>query len=315
MLWQRPQWIWSLSGSKLYLPRLHSPSLHPKHRRVYRLSLQQDHLLSPNCKNGECIGDGCTSEDDDCESVEADICTETVYSSMVTPASTYTTKTSTRCKTITACDAEASTTTTTISSESAYVIVTMAPYPGYTVMDDAEATTFQKSMEEMFESIWATDTDTTSTSSTIATTSTGSPTTSTSVSHGTPTATSVDATPTTFHSPSNKTHIEMNFYKDSSCGDFIAGYEWDYDLWFSYGGCPSWGIEQIDGVNMVASSVYPVFSESDWNLGIQSLCIAYKLGQQLKTRICDKLDYNPDGDDSNARGTWIIFSKDVPYGS
>ncbi|KAJ5382695.1 hypothetical protein N7517_000606 [Penicillium concentricum] len=109
----------------------------------------------PNCKNGQCIGKGCTSEENDCESAEADVCTETVYSSMVTSASTYTTKTSTSCKTITACNVEASTATTTISSESAYVIVTLDPYPDYSVMNDAEATSIQKSMEDMFESIWA----------------------------------------------------------------------------------------------------------------------------------------------------------------
>ncbi|KAH3016554.1 hypothetical protein KXW60_007426 [Aspergillus fumigatus] len=38
-------------------------------------------------------GRGCESEDDDCEAKEAEVCTETVYSSIITPASTYTTET------------------------------------------------------------------------------------------------------------------------------------------------------------------------------------------------------------------------------
>ncbi|CAG8350820.1 unnamed protein product [Penicillium salamii] len=111
----------------------------------------------PNCKNGKCVGEGCTPEESDCDSVEADICTETVYSSLVTPASTYTTKTSTSCETITACDVEASTTTTTVSSKPP-VIVTIEPYPDYPVMNDAEVTSVRKSMEDMFSSIWATTT-------------------------------------------------------------------------------------------------------------------------------------------------------------
>ncbi|KAL5045879.1 hypothetical protein BDW71DRAFT_207868 [Aspergillus fruticulosus] len=85
---------------------------------------------------------------------------------------------------------------------------------------------------------------------------------STTVSHGTPTA--------TFHSPSNKNHIEMNFYKDDSCGELIAGYERDNDPLESSGYCAAWGLKEYDGGNMVASSIYPVFSESDWNLGFMS---------------------------------------------
>ncbi|CBF82028.1 predicted protein [Aspergillus nidulans FGSC A4] len=41
---------------------------------------------------------------------------------------------------------------------------------------------------------------------------------------------------------------------------------------------------------------------------------ANNLGQQLKSSTCYKLDSNPDGDDSEARGSWIIFSGDVACG-
>jgi len=276
----------------------------------------------PNCQDGVCTGEGCESEDDDCEADEAEVCTESIYSSIVAPASTYTTKTSTSCETITACSAEASTTTTTIS-EAELTAWTEYWNPEIT-LDTAVASSLAASLEAVYSSIYNYDTKTTSsstpstTTSKASTTTTSTASTSTSVVHGTPTATSVDATPTTFHSPSNESHIEMNFYKDSSCGDFIAGYEWDNNPWYSSGYCEEWGIKEIDGRNMVASSVYPVFRESDWNLGIQSIwedCMSTNLGQQLKTRTCYKLDYNPYGDDPNGRGDWIIFSNDVPYGS
>ncbi|KAJ5600690.1 hypothetical protein N7450_001757 [Penicillium hetheringtonii] len=71
----------------------------------------------PHCQNGICSGEGCKSEDSDCESSEADTCTEYISSSLVTPESTYTTSTSTSCQTITACGAEPSTTTTTLSDD------------------------------------------------------------------------------------------------------------------------------------------------------------------------------------------------------
>lgn len=80
----------------------------------------------PDCREVRCSGDycsngvcspGCESEDNDCEAQEADICTEFVSSTLVTPASTYSTRVTSVCQTITACDATpASTTTTTTTS-------------------------------------------------------------------------------------------------------------------------------------------------------------------------------------------------------
>lgn len=67
------------------------------------------------CHNGICTGSECTPEEnqDECKAEEADSCTGFVGSSSVTSASTYTTTTSTRFQTITACSAEATTTDTT----------------------------------------------------------------------------------------------------------------------------------------------------------------------------------------------------------
>ncbi|KAJ5849007.1 glycoside hydrolase [Penicillium rubens] len=130
------------------------------------------HMVSctgPNCQDGVCTGPGCESEDDDCEAREADVCTETVYSTIVTPASTYTTETSTRCETITACSAEASTTTTTIEEDS--ITAWVGYYNPDDTLDTSAASSLSSSIEAMFSSIYATTT-TTSTTSKPSTTST-----------------------------------------------------------------------------------------------------------------------------------------------
>ncbi|CAG8909305.1 unnamed protein product [Penicillium egyptiacum] len=130
------------------------------------------HMVSctgPNCQDGVCTGPGCESEDDDCEAREADVCTETVYSTIVTPASTYTTETSTSCETITACSAEASTTTTTIEEDS--ITAWVGYYNPDDALDTSAASSLSSSIEAMFSSIYATTT-TTSTTSKPSTTST-----------------------------------------------------------------------------------------------------------------------------------------------
>ncbi|OQE13014.1 hypothetical protein PENFLA_c057G06428 [Penicillium flavigenum] len=129
------------------------------------------HMVSctgPNCQDGVCTGPGCESEDDDCEAREADVCTETVYSTIVTPASTYTTETSTSCETITACSAEASTTTTTIEEDS--ITAWVGYYNPDDTLDTSAASSLSSSIEAMFSSIYATTT-TTSTTSKPSTTS------------------------------------------------------------------------------------------------------------------------------------------------
>ncbi|KAL6233343.1 hypothetical protein BDW75DRAFT_242143 [Aspergillus navahoensis] len=312
------------------------------------------HYCGPGCGTGSCVveggggGGGSTGSigpgdttNDDCSSMKtADICTVFVKSFSTSGMASSSTTSTTECAPTEGCSVTPSTTTTTISTTGTYSTLTNSfVYTSQTSEAQSVLESISASIVSQ-RSVWdatrwagytititpTTTTTTTSTqhsSSTSTTTSasdsTTSTSTSTSVSHGTPTATSISATPTTFHSPSNKNHIEMNFYKDDSCGELIAGYEWDNDPWESSGYCAEWGLEEYDydGGNMVASSIYPVFSESDWNLGIMSLwdkCLANNLGQQLKSSTCYKLDYNPDGDDSEARGAWIIFSGDVAYG-
>ncbi|KAJ5254853.1 hypothetical protein N7505_010004 [Penicillium chrysogenum] len=134
----------------------------------------------PHCEDGKCTGEGCESEDDDCESKEADTCTEFITSSKV--SSTYSTETSTKCQTITACDATATTTTSTIST-------TMSPqaawrYNAWSV-DDAAITSDASSLDEEFSSVYATSTST-STSTTEATTTTDDTATTTTSNQYTP---------------------------------------------------------------------------------------------------------------------------------
>ncbi|KAJ5405141.1 glycoside hydrolase [Penicillium sp. CMV-2018d] len=137
----------------------------------------------PNCLNGHCQGKGCTSEEKDCDSEEAKICTESVYSTIVTPASTYTTKTSTSCETITACSAKASTTTTTID-ESSMGAGTVYYDPVSTAWDTAEAHQIALSMQAIFSSMYSPHATTTTADST---TTTSKESTTTSKSSPTPT--------------------------------------------------------------------------------------------------------------------------------
>jgi len=128
----------------------------------------------PHCQNGICSGEGCVSEDSDCESSEADTCTEYISSSLVTPESTYTTSTSTSCQTITACSAEPSTTTTTLSDDPS--AGTMFKYYHWS-FDSAAASSAAKAIDEEFSSLHATTTTSTSTSTSSKTTSTKASTT------------------------------------------------------------------------------------------------------------------------------------------
>ncbi|KAJ5878943.1 hypothetical protein N7455_002408 [Penicillium solitum] len=114
-----------------------------------------------NCDGGKCTGDGCESEDDDCDSKEADTCTEYISSSMV--SSSYTTETSTMCQTITACDAKPTTTTSTITSDS----TVKAAYRFYSrTIDDAAITSQASIIDDDFSSLYTTTPTPTSTSST-----------------------------------------------------------------------------------------------------------------------------------------------------
>ncbi|KAH8427245.1 uncharacterized protein LDX57_004958 [Aspergillus melleus] len=70
------------------------------------------------CSNGICTGKGCQSEDSDCEDKEANACTAYISSTLITPASTYSTTTVTsRCQTITACAATPTATTRTVDKD------------------------------------------------------------------------------------------------------------------------------------------------------------------------------------------------------
>ncbi|KAL5041333.1 hypothetical protein BDW71DRAFT_201451 [Aspergillus fruticulosus] len=136
----------------------------------------------PNCKDGVCTGEGCTSEDEDCEEEEADVCTEFVYSTLDTDASTYATETTTSCATITACYAEATTTTTTLSSD----ISAGTPFIAYALNTDAAViSSVADSIDADFESAiseWestSTTTTTTTTTKKTTTTTTGPAATST----------------------------------------------------------------------------------------------------------------------------------------
>ncbi|KAJ5710536.1 hypothetical protein N7488_004692 [Penicillium malachiteum] len=142
-----------------------------------------------NCKNGECTGEGCTSEDSDCEEEEADVCTEFVYSSLVTGATTYTTETSTSCDTITACYAEATTTTTTLDMSVSAAAPFMAWMPEINTAVIASIASKINADFRAAESSW----DSTSTSTTSTTSKTTTSTTSTTTG---PAATSLaDTTP------------------------------------------------------------------------------------------------------------------------
>lgn len=143
-----------------------------------------------NCDNGVCKGQGCEVEDSDCESEEADVCTEYISSWIETSDLTYTTTTSTSCDTVTACYAEATTTTSTLSDETS---TWATPFKAYALETDAAyITSVASGIDEYMASVegsyYSVDNPTTS-----ATTS--SETTSSKASTATgPAATSLDDT-------------------------------------------------------------------------------------------------------------------------
>lgn len=101
----------------------------------------------PDCKNGICVGKDCQSEDSDCESKEAEICTDWISSTLITPASTYSTETvTTACETISACHAKATTATKTVG-EDGLIEATV------TTMEYEQ--TLDADMEAALESDWA----------------------------------------------------------------------------------------------------------------------------------------------------------------
>ncbi|KAH1602270.1 hypothetical protein KXX25_004268 [Aspergillus fumigatus] len=83
-----------------------------------------------------------SSEDHDCEAEKADSCTDWISSTLVTPASTYSTTTiTTRCDTITACSAKATTTTSTVD-EDGLIEGTITDFQWATTSDDADLTSY-----------------------------------------------------------------------------------------------------------------------------------------------------------------------------
>ncbi|KAH2337317.1 hypothetical protein KXW87_006348 [Aspergillus fumigatus] len=83
-----------------------------------------------------------SSEDNDCEAEKADSCTDWISSTLVTPASTYSTTTiTTRCDTITACSAKATTTTSTVD-EDGLIEGTITDFQWATTSDDADLTSY-----------------------------------------------------------------------------------------------------------------------------------------------------------------------------
>lgn len=145
----------------------------------------------PNCRDGVCSGEGCESEDNDCETENADVCTEYVYSYTDSSTTTLTTETSTKCETITACYAEATTTTTTIDTSETGA----SPYIAYDYTADPSALASASSMlESEFSAFWTTPTPTTT-----STTSTSSSSTSTTSASTTNPHTPAESTKTCGH--------------------------------------------------------------------------------------------------------------------
>lgn len=126
----------------------------------------------------------CRSEDNDCEAEKADSCTDWISSTLVTPTSTYSTTTiTTRCDTITACSAKATTTTSTVD-EDGLIEGTITDFQWATTSDDADLTSY---LESDYSSFWSAF-DSTSTT----TTTTTKPTTTTTTTSSRPTETSYD---------------------------------------------------------------------------------------------------------------------------
>ncbi|KAF7176125.1 hypothetical protein CNMCM7691_001601 [Aspergillus felis] len=122
------------------------------------------------CSNGVCSGNKCKSEDSDCETEEADSCTEYISSKLVTPVSTYSTTTVTsHCETITACAARPTTVTSTIDADGLNEGTIFDIESGTT--DDPSLTSW---LDEQMSSQYATTTSTTTSSTTKATSTTSS---------------------------------------------------------------------------------------------------------------------------------------------
>ncbi|CAG8250664.1 unnamed protein product [Penicillium salamii] len=127
----------------------------------------------PGCENGICTGKGCKSTDTDCETQSADICTEWINSTMVSPASTYSTKTvTTACETITACGAKPTTATKTLTDDVLIeATVTIIEY-AQTLDADVESS-IEKDWQSYISSYWsAIDSTSSSTSTSISATKT-----------------------------------------------------------------------------------------------------------------------------------------------
>lgn len=134
----------------------------------------------PNCDDGVCTGEGCEPGDEDCETEEADMCTEYISSSMVTEASTYSTTTSTDCQTITACHAEATTTTSTITSDGSE---TTGYRYWYHEVDLAAAATDAAEIDADYSAFFTTPTPTTTSTTSTETTTTSTETSTTTNPH------------------------------------------------------------------------------------------------------------------------------------
>ncbi|KAE8310127.1 hypothetical protein BDV41DRAFT_400350 [Aspergillus transmontanensis] len=171
----------------------------------------------PSCKNGICTGPGCMTEDGDCEAKEAESCTEWISSTMMTPASTYSTQTvTTACKTISACNAKGTTVTKTIDEDG--LVEGTVTYIENDVPTDAADDAIASSLASYYSSYWSA-VDATSTSSTVSST-----TTTTSSSGGGQTH---DPIPNSLIIL--KEHIEDEHF-DSSVSHY---YKW-YSVYYSY---------------------------------------------------------------------------------
>lgn len=130
--------------------------------------------IGEDCKNGICTGKDCQSEDSDCETQEAETCTDWISSTLVTPASTYSTETlTTACETITACNAKPTTATKTIDGDDFIeATVTIIEYEE-TLDADIEAS-IESDWSSYISSYWsAIDSTSTSTTATKTTTEGG----------------------------------------------------------------------------------------------------------------------------------------------
>ncbi|KAJ5441849.1 hypothetical protein N7491_004255 [Penicillium cf. griseofulvum] len=133
--------------------------------------------LGSQCSSDDftCTGPNCrVSEDSDCKIQEAEMCTDWISSTLVTPASTYSTETlTTACEIITACNAKPTTATKTIDGgEFIEATVTIIEYE-QTLDADIEAS-IESDWSSYISSYWsAIDSTSTSTTATKTTTEGG----------------------------------------------------------------------------------------------------------------------------------------------